>query len=206
LWGGWSEVNNFDQAKDIRIRSSLVSPETSSALWRSLQSAESSHSYHLPSAGDEQFELDEDNFQLKGWISDIEIDLSNFDDDLWGASLRHKGIKPSKEIISLMNLHSDSLSKNWFCENEKVINLTIWGEYKNENYEYSNGYKLKVNKKFIFDLLNKINMDMVISVDIDRRYKYGSYQSKQDSKGLDEYLPSSKRVYLMKKNGDMYVY
>ena len=49
-------------------------------------------------------------------------------------------------------------------------------------------------------------MDMIISVDIDRRYKYGSYQSKQDSKRLDEYLPSSKRIYLMKKNGDMYVY
>ena len=50
------------------------------------------------------------------------------------------------------------------------------------------------------------NLDMIISVDIDRRYKYGSYQSKQDSKRLDEYLPSSKRIYLMKKNGDMYVY
>jgi hypothetical protein len=86
------------------------------------------------------------------------------------------------------------------------MNLTIWGEYKNENYEYSNGYKLEVNKEFILDLLHKINMDMIISVDIDRRYKYGSYQSKEDAKGLNEYLPSSKRVYLLKKNGDMYVY
>ncbi|WP_065726022.1 hypothetical protein [Acinetobacter baumannii] len=206
LWGVWSEVNNFDQAKDIRIRSSLVSPETSSALWRSLQSAESSHSYHLPSAGDEQFELDEDNFQLKGWISEIEIDLSNFDDDLWGASLRYEITQPSREIISLMDLSFDSLRKNWFHENKKVINLSIWGKYKNEYYEYSNGYKLKVDRKFILELLEKLDMDMIISVDIDRRYKYGSYQSKQDSKGLDEYLPSSKRVYLMKKNGDMYVY
>lgn len=206
LWGIWSEVNNFDQAKDIRIRSSLVSPETSSALWRSLQCAESSHSYHLPSAGDEQFELDEAIFKLKGWVAEQEIDLSNFDDDLWGASLTYYKTKPSKEIVSLMNLDSDSLGKNWFCENEKVINLSIWGEYENKNYEYSNGYKLKVNKKFILDLLQRINMDMIISVDIDRRYKYGSYQSKEDSKDLDDYLPSSKRVYLMKKNGDMYVY
>lgn len=206
LWGVWSEVNNFDQAKDIHIRSSLVSPETSSALWRSLQCAESSHSYHLPSAGDEQFELDEGIFKLKGWITEQEIDLSNFDDDLWGASLTYYKTKPSKEIVSLMNLDSDSLGKNWFLENEKVINLTIWGKYKNENYEYSNGYKLKVNKKFILELLEKIDMDMIISVDIDRRYKYGSYAYKQDSEGLDEYLHSSKRVYLMKKNGDMYVY
>ncbi|GAB01497.1 hypothetical protein [Acinetobacter sp. NBRC 100985] len=206
LWGVWSEVNNFDQAKDIRIRSSLVSPKTSSALWRSLQSAESSHSYHLPSAGDEQFELDEDNFELKGWISEIEIDLSNFDDDLWGASLRYEITQPSRDIISLMDLSFDSLRKNWFHENKKVINLSIWGKYKNEDYEYSNGYKLKVDRKFILELLEKLDMDMIISVDIDRRYKYGSYQSKQDSKGLDEYLPSSKRVYLMKKNGDMYVY
>ncbi|ESK52095.1 hypothetical protein F990_03516 [Acinetobacter tjernbergiae DSM 14971 = CIP 107465] len=206
LWGGWSEVHNSDQAKDIHIRSSLVSPETSNALWRSLQCAESSYSYHLPSANDERLEFEIDNFNLKGWIVEQEIDLSNFDEDLWGASLRYDATKPSKEIISLMNLHSDFLGKNWFCENEKVLNLTLWGEYKNENYEYSNGYKLKVNKKFILDLLGKINMDMVISVDIDRRYKYGSYQSKEDSKGLDEYLPSSKRIYLMKNNGDMYVY
>jgi hypothetical protein len=81
-----------------------------------------------------------------------------------------------------------------------VLQLIIWGKYQNEDYEYSNGYKLKVNKKFILDLLQKINMDMIISVDINRRYKYGSYQSKEDSKGLDEYLPSSKRVYLMKQN------
>ncbi|WP_284119317.1 hypothetical protein [Acinetobacter seifertii] len=206
LWGGWSEVHNSDQAKDIYIRSSLVSPETSNALWRSLQCAESSYSYHLPSANDERCEIKEDKFILKGWITESEIDLSNFDDDLWGASLRYDATKPSKEIISLMNLDSDSLGKNWFCNEKKVMNLTIWGEYKNENYEYSNGYKLKVDRKFILELLEKLDMDMIISVDIDRRYKYGSYQSKQDSKGLDEYLPSSKRVYLMKKNGDMYVY
>ncbi|ENV12296.1 hypothetical protein F965_02317 [Acinetobacter schindleri NIPH 900] len=114
--------------------------------------------------------------------------------------------QPSKEIIALMNLSSDSLGKNWFHENEKVMNLKIWGQYKNEHYEYSNGYKLKVDRKFILELLEKLDMDMIISVDIDRRYKYGSYQSKQDSKRLDEYLPSSKRIYLMKKNGDMYVY
>lgn len=47
---------------------------------------------------------------------------------------------------------------------------------------------------------------MIISVNIDRRYKYGSYYYKQDSEGLDDYSPSGKRVYLMKKNGDMYVY
>ncbi|MGE8545133.1 MAG: hypothetical protein ACN6NS_12565 [Acinetobacter johnsonii] len=206
LWGVWSEVNNYNQAKDIRIRSSLVNPKTSEALWRSLQTAESSYSYHLPNANNEQFEIDEDNFQLKGWISEIEIDLSNFDDDLWGASLRYEITQPSREIISLMDLSFDSLRKNWFHENKKVINLSIWGKYKNEDYEYSNGYKLKVDRKFILELLEKLDMDMIISVDIDRRYKYGSYQSKQDSKGLDEYLPSSKRVYLMKKNGDMYVY
>lgn len=206
LWGVWSEVHNDNQAKDIRIRSSLVNPKTSDALWRSLQSADSSYSYHLPNANNEQFEIDEDNFQLKGWITETEIDLSNFDHDLWGASLRYEITQPSLEIVSLMNLSSDSLEKNWFHENEKVINLALWGQYKNENFEYSNGYKLKVNKKFILELLDKIDMDMIISVDIDRRYKYGSYQSKEDSKGLDKYLPSSKRVYLMKKNGDMYVY
>ena len=206
LWGGWSEVNNHSQAKDIHIRSSLVNPKTSDALWRSLQSAESSYSYHLPNANNDQFEIDEDNFKLIGWIAETEIDLSNFDDDLWGASLRYEITQPSKEIISLMDLHSDALGKNWLYENEKVINLSIWGKFKNEDYEYSNGYKLKVNKRFILDLLQKINMDMIISVDIDRRYKYGSYEYKQDSKGLDGRLPSSKRVYLMKKNGDMYVY
>lgn len=206
LWGIWSEVNSYSQAKRIRIRSSLVSPETSNALLRSLQSAESSQDYHLPSSNDERLEFQDDKFKLKGWIAEQELDLSNFDDDLWGASLEYDMTKPSNEIISLMNLHSDALGKNWFYENERVLQLIIWGKYQNEDYEYSNGYKLKVNKKFILDLLQKINMDMIISVDINRRYKYGSYQSKEDSKGLNKYLPSSKRVYLMKKNGDMYVY
>lgn len=206
LWGVWSEVQNSNQAKDIRICSSLVNPETSNALWRSLQCAESSYDYHLPSASDDRLEFQEDSFQLKGWISETEIDLSNFEDDIWAASLRYEITQPSQEIISLMNLISDSLGKDWFCENEKVISLIIWGKYKNEDYEYSNGYKLKVNKHFILAMLNKINMDMIISVDIDRRYKYGSYEYKQDSKGLDGHVPSSKRVYLMKKNGDIYVY
>lgn len=103
-------------------------------------------------------------------------------------------------------MNSDTLGKDWFYEDEKVISHIIWGKYKSEDYEYSNGYKLKVNKEFIVNLLDKINMDMIISVDIDRRHRYGSYEYKQDSKGLDEYLPSSKRVYLMKKNGEIYVY
>lgn len=206
LWGVWSEVNNHSHTKDIRIRSSLVNPKTSDALWRSLQSDESNYFYHLPNADNEQFEIDEDHFKLKGWISESENELTNFDDDLWAASLRYKFTKPSKEIISLMDLIPDPLEKNWFKENKKVMNLTIWGQYKNENYEDSNGYKLKVNKKFILELLEIMDVDMIISVDIDRRYKYGSYQSKEDKKGLDEYLPSSRRVYLLKKNGGIYVY
>lgn len=206
LWGAWSEVNNLSQVKRVRIRSSLVSSETSNALWRSLQSTESSHDYHLPSTNDERLEFHVDKFKLKGWISEQELDLSNFDEDLWGASLEYDVTQPSNEIVSLMRLNSDSLGKNWFYENERVLQLIIWGEFKSENYEYSNGYKLKVDKKFILELLEKIKMDMIISVDINRRYKYGSYESKKDSKGLDEYLPSSKRIYLMKQNGDVYVY
>ncbi|MDC4966772.1 hypothetical protein OHW02_18265, partial [Acinetobacter baumannii] len=72
--------------------------------------------------------------------------------------------------------------------------------------EYSNGYRLEVNKKFILKLLQKIGMDMIISVDINRRHAYGSYAYKQDKEGLDEYIPSSKKVYLLKSSGEIYVY
>jgi hypothetical protein len=51
---------------------------------RSLQSAESSQDYHLPSSNDERLEFQDDKFKLKGWIAEQELNLSNFDDDLWG--------------------------------------------------------------------------------------------------------------------------
>lgn len=209
LWGDWTEVN--ENSKDIRVRSSLVNSKTSEALWRALRASEASYEYSLPNAGSESFELDEDPFKLKGWI--IEEDYygsSAFENDPWSASLNYLGIRPANEIISLMDLSSDALKKCWFYKEELVVKLDIWGEYKHEdNYkytEYSNGYRLEVNKKFILKLLQKIGMDMIISVDINRRHAYGSYAYKQDKEGLDEYIPSSKKVYLLKSSGEIYVY
>ena len=205
LWGAWSEVNS--KAKSISIRSSLVATHSSSALWRALQSAENSHEYCLPKAGEEGLEINEELFQLKGWINEQEyLDTSVFKYDIWSASLKFYGLRPSSEIISLMNLTTDKLTKNWFnSQDEEVLKLKIWGEFESPNQEYSNGYKFLASKGFVIELLNKINMDMIITVGIGRRHNYGSYEYRNDDKELG-YLPNSERIYLLKKNGDIHVY
>lgn len=201
VWGYWEEEYDYKE-KEFQIRSSFVSKNTSLALFRSLKTYENPHNYCLPSLNQNDFIVDEGRFQLKPWISESEwVKTSIFEFDPWSASLNYKDLKPSDEIIQLMNLSCDALKKLWFDKDgNEVIRITYWGEFKSPNQQFSNGNKVMISKRFLLDLLTKIDMAMIFSLSVEQRLnsRYG-----KDKKYYDEfgYIPNSEKVYLITHDG-----
>ena len=79
LWGYWNTVSG-KREETIHISSALVTSDRSFALLRALQTATDSRAYKIPDAGDE-LEIDESDFQLKGWVEnrDSETGRDEFD-------------------------------------------------------------------------------------------------------------------------------
>lgn len=100
-----------------------------------------------------------------------------------------------------MNLSCDALKKLWLDEEgNEVIRIMYWGEFKSPNQQFSNGNKVMISKRFLLDLLTKIDMSMIFSFSVEQRLnsRYGKDKEYYDEFG---YIPSSEKVYLITRDG-----
>ncbi len=201
VWGYWEEDYDYKE-KEFHIRSSFVSKNTSLALFRSLKTYENPHNYCLPDFNQDDFIINESLFQLKPYIAESDwVKTSIFEFDPWSASLNYKDLKPCDEIIQFMNLSCDALKKLWLDEEgNEVIRIMYWGEFKSPNQQFSNGNKVMISKRFLLDLLTKIDMSMIFSFSVEQRLnsRYGKDKEYYDEFG---YIPSSEKVYLITRDG-----
>ena len=105
-----------------------------------------------------------------------------------------------------MELDEDSDCRYWRTKqtNDVVMYSEIWGslnEGRNESEE-PYGYQLQATKEFVIKFLNRICMDLVLEVGIQRsirRQPYESYDS--DEFG---YFPPYTRIFILRRDGEIY--
>jgi hypothetical protein len=85
VWGDWTAVSE-SREESISVRSALASPGRSEALLRALQSAEPFRC-GLPAADDDDFEITEDGFQLKGWVAERDGKSGLDERDPWAGDI-----------------------------------------------------------------------------------------------------------------------
>lgn len=206
IWGAWTEVFDSRKSKNFYMRSSLVTPQTSLALFHSLKTYQNPHDYCLPKL-DDSFNIDNGAFKLKPWISESEwCETAIFDKDPWSASIDYKNLKPSDEIIQLMGLRADAVDKVWFDrENNEVIRTQYWGELNSPNQEHSRGSNMLISKHFLIGLLQVLDMNLIISFS-GRHYMNSRYGKDQDYHDEFGYIPNSEKIYLITKDGTFHEY
>lgn len=206
LWGRWTSIEGR-RKEHVHVGSALVSSDRSDSLLRALQTTTNPHNYRIPVAGD-NLEIDEFGFQLKGWI-EVQDCYSKLDEyDPWAGDIRYPPPKPARFVCELLQLESDSELRVWRYQAEGTPKDTlwsqVWGSYrsKNDDSEGESGQRLQAPREFVVEFLNKMNMDLVVEVEIERNIRRHRYESYKDD-GLG-YIPPYARIFIFKANGESY--
>lgn len=202
VWGHWTTADS-EREQSTQVYSALVSPDKALALLRALGTAKDVHEYAIPSAGSDM-EIDESGFSLKGWIVDHHRDRGLDGQDRWAGGIRFPPPMPAREIIKMMGLETDSDRRLWRDTEEAVVMVSqVWGHYDEaKRHESSNperGSRIQATSSFLMAMLTRLDRDLIIEVQIDRRRRYRPYESGvADDK---ERIPTKARLYLLGADG-----
>ena len=203
LWGYWNTV--FGRREEtVHISSALVAPDRSAALLAALQTATNPRDYCIPGAGN-NLEIDESGFQLKGWVEDQSgyNALDKFDP--WAGDIRYPPLKPDPFVCALLELESDKESRVWRLQAEglskEVLWSQVWSRVRRRDHEEENerGSRLQASHTFVTEFLDKMNMDLIVEVQIDRDISRDYYERNKDDSL--EYVPPYFRLFVLKANG-----
>jgi len=204
LWGHWTWTSGHRE-ESIHVSSALVSSDRSMALLRALQSVDNPNDYRIPDA-DDDLQIDSDGFQLKGWIVDRARDGGIDRQDPWAGAIRYPPPEPAAYIIDLMKLNSDAEHRRWFIQgdNVDVAWSQVWGQFSEKDDDEPNherGSRFQASFAFIVSLLCELEMDLIVKVEIERRYRFSRWERRND----DDigYIPPSTRLFLIKSDGSI---
>ena len=201
IWGHWSTASSA-RVQSIHVRSALVSRDRSMALLRALSTAKHAYDYVIPSSDDER-QIGQSGFVLKGWIEDRSHGVEWDGKDNWSGGVHYPPPVPAQETVELMALETDLDKRVWRdAAMAPVMSSQMWGhsEVSNHDSNPEHGERLRASIDFVKDMLAKINHDLIIEVQIERRRRYRHYESRQDD---DEQIPTGTKLYLIKAAGSV---
>jgi len=209
VWGSWQAI--FDEREEsVYIASALVAPDRSFALLRALQTTTDPRNFRIPDAGDDM-EIDNSGFRLKGWVENRDVEKGRDEVDPWAGNIWFPPLRPAGHVIDLFQLQPDTESRVWQIEVEddrkEVFWSQIWGSGGDEESRYyvtegENGKRLQASRTFIIELLGRVNMDLIVEVQIERRLlRHRGQRGGYESSG---YLPPDHRIFLLRNDGRTY--
>jgi hypothetical protein len=202
VWGDWTVVSESKE-ESISVRSALASPGRSEALLRALQSAEPFRC-GLTVTDDDDFEIAEGGFQLKGWVAEWN-GMSGLDErDPWAGDIGYPPHVPAQSVVDLMGIASDPEHRQWVTASNPKGSIAlwaqIWGEYHEKDDEdgRESGRRLQASLGFITEFLRKSQMDLIVKVQI-RRLRHTRYGDGENDEF--KYPEPSARFFLFKPGG-----
>ena len=208
----YHDIKTSKHRSTVRISSSLVNPDTGLSLVRVLQTSDDSHDYRLPPAGNE-FEIDDDPYLLRGWISEHSGDSRLDEKDTFNHGVRMIESMPSEEVVKILGLRrSNSYPLSWVDSSgaNTVFDYEAWGDVRDDSRqkEYihgedviSDGHRLKISSHYLKKYLSEVELDLIVEVEITRRAsKDGITEYNEDSEKEARYA----RLYLFKRTGEIF--
>ncbi|MGX4802063.1 AVAST type 3 anti-phage nuclease/ATPase Avs3a [Bradyrhizobium guangdongense] len=204
LWGQWTTVSGR-RIETLQVRSALVNATRSVSLLRALQTSEAPDRHYLPNADDDvdRGQIDDGEFNLKGWIVNREHSEGLDGEDPWAGAIRSPPPAPAPFVIELMALTENTDLRVWSAGEEPAICARVWGYYRekdDEDQEEDSGVRIRADLDFVVSFLRKIDMDLIVKVGIDRRFRRSRHESFADDLG---YIPDSTKFFLIRSDGSV---
>lgn len=196
-------------AASVRVHSALVSPDTSGALLRALQTVDDPWVYRLPAAVDDA-EIDVPPYRLIGWLAYPAYDPGIDEQDPFHYESRRIECHPSAGTSAALQL-------NYMCDptpcwvsrgGEAVFVYQAWGDTRGDEPEErylhrdgvrSGGWRLRVEREILQSFLRANGCDLILEVEITRRNHGYGYDQRLDAK--DEKEARFDRLLLLRRDG-----
>jgi hypothetical protein len=149
-------------------------------------------------------EIDVPGFELKGWVVSHTYASRLDERDFWAGGVCYRPPRPAQFIIEVMDLTTDTDQRFWRDKGQtQVIETEVWGYYDEGKERVrtnpNQGSRFKASMPFITNMLAKLNRDLIIEVQIDRRRRHQPYE-----RGLgddDERVSTQAKLYLVNRDG-----
>ena len=202
--GSWVDTDG-DHIEQFSIASAFVHPDTSSALLYALTTCLNPSDYKIPDYQEEWVEIDNPPFQLQGWIYRKSKDKGLDEYDPFAGDLSYPPYQPGESIVEQLGLFTDFEQRNWYSPNvdKPVMISELWGDKSPDvrDSPVRRGNRISASLDFLANVCSRLDQDLIIEVQIERRYAYNSYRSKNDDEVQYPY-PYSK-VYLLSVDGKL---
>jgi len=177
VWGSWSDRLG-DAEEDVQVRSALICAGSPVALLAAAQTAGEPWDCPLPRSGDPDWEVEEPDFHLAGWVAERDRDTGADREDPWAAEMSYPPPWPDARTVRRLQLQPE-LSQGCFVDRKgrAIFRSLIWSsapDYRGEQLG-PRGYRLAVPKRQLPKLLKRLKADLIISVSMGReRRRYDS--------------------------------
>ncbi|MEP5763527.1 MAG: NACHT domain-containing protein [Halieaceae bacterium] len=199
VWGGWTESDSSVEEM-ISISSALVSPDRSSHLLRALQTASDPHNFRIPDE-DDDLQIDEGSYILKGWICNSSRNYGGDVLDPWCGGVRFPAPQPALAVVDSLALRCDEDLRHWSTEEHSGVTFEsqVWGSLPERHEGRPNfGSRLIASETAILQYLNEVQMDLIVEVQVQRGRRSSYYDGGYDDLGLPR--PSA-FILLIKRDG-----
>lgn len=202
VWGNWNFADGYREER-IRISSALVSSKNAKFLLRATQTAKNPHDYRIPSSGDE-LEIRSGEYELKGWVWETSREHGIDEHDPWAGDIGYPPLRPAKWFTEKFNLDVDYERRIWRTPeigDRPALKSFVWGRKsgQNEHSTPETGSQLLADREVLMNWLASLNMNLIIEVQIDRKFKRDSYRHGKD--GGPDYLPSYTLLVINNSDG-----
>lgn len=201
LWGSWTRLLG-SRAEVVRVESALVSRSRSAALLNALQTVTDHHDYRIPPAGDE-YEIEHGDFRLLGWLLERERGEGLDSRDPWGGEIVYPGLAPAKGVATTLAVTASPESRVWNHGSVEVMWSAVWGSFADDrDVEEEHGRRLEATREIISQLLQATEMDMIVAVDIHRRWSYSRFTMQKNERFGP--MPMRRRLFLIQADGSVF--
>ena len=94
--------------------------------------------------------------------------------DPWAGTIQYPPLKPAKFVRDLLHLEGDRECRIWQIRTKsvpkEVVWSQVWGSYRRQDNESEGegGQRLQASKTFVTEFLGKMNMDLIVEVEVKR--------------------------------------
>ncbi len=203
--GGYWSDNDGDREEQFHACSALVSPESSSSLLNALSTCSNPHDFKLPDYVAEEFEIDEQPFQLKGWLNKQSRDSYLDEFDPYSGGIEYPPYKIGDSFIQKFDLSTDKEQRQWYLPNTESASLIseLWGYKQRQDRDMParHGNRITASIEFLKDLCATLEREIIIEIQIERRIIQKSYNARSEEN--IGYVPPYFKLYIFSKNGQL---
>ncbi len=200
--GSWSDNDGCGNNEIYSISSALTSAANSDSLLKALVTCNNPDDYKLPSYNEDRFEMDDSEFQLKGWINEPD-EYKRLDEvDPYAGELKFPLRKVSEEYKELLELQY-CFHKRSYQDTENNLQgfSETWTDTKNnDRYGESSireGNRLFISLDALKQLCVKTGLSLIFEVSINRKSSTYDREVPDDVKYPGPYC----NLYTLSKDG-----